>query len=167
MASIVRLYYFVKLKETPNSTRKSVNPIIGSHQLTAEGIVYDVEIWSFVEPQPSMVAACLPTLAPLIRRGRDPGSIVPSIQSILPLGSSSSKKSPKQSEDQKYRSSAGGWVEFQNSKHDWQRLNTNTASSRTHAMHNEGIALTDLERQQRPADAIIVQKSFSNNFDRI
>lgn len=147
MASIVRLYYFVRLKEIPNSTRKSVNPRHGSHHLTADGIVYDVEIWSFIEPQLSMVAACLPTLAPLLRGGRDTGSIVRSIQSILSLSSASSGKSPKQSEDRKYRSSAGGWVEVQASKHAWQKLNTNTASSRTHAVHNEDIVLADLESQ--------------------
>lgn len=50
-------------------------------------------IWKIIEPNASIIAACLPTYGPLLRGGRAPESIIRSVRSILSIGSHSSKGS--------------------------------------------------------------------------
>ena len=110
----------------------------------------------------SIIAACLPTLAPLFRGGRDPASIVRSVRSILSLRSMSSRQ-------EKYRSSASkdtSREDIKNAKSAWRQLNSSPAHSND-IVHNESTALVDLESQPRLSEAIVVQKSFTNEVERV
>lgn len=153
----------MRLWLAPTDTGKSTEPVRRIAHLTETEVISSDDIWSFVEAQFSIVAACLPTLAPLIRGGRDPRSIVYSIRSFLSVRSSYSPKG----EDRSHASNAREWDDAKYAKHAWRKLHTSAASSNTNAVHNEGIALDDIGIQSRPADAIFVQKSYTNNVDTI
>lgn len=56
------------------------------------GIVVSNTIWSFIECCTSILAACLPTLAPLFRGNRQLDSLIRSIRSMLSLQSDASKR---------------------------------------------------------------------------
>ncbi|KAL9002717.1 MAG: hypothetical protein Q9188_004370 [Gyalolechia gomerana] len=88
VASIVRLYYFVRL---------SYGSIKDADTPYTRIVTYTI-LWSFIECCTSIIAACLPTLAPLGRDilGRDNqrlDSIIRSVRSMLALRSSASKTS--------------------------------------------------------------------------
>ena len=59
VSSIIRLYYSVLLLNTPNNPD---TPFTDNTSL--------VVVWSYIEECTSLVAACLPTLAPLLKNGR-------------------------------------------------------------------------------------------------
>ncbi|KAL9620551.1 MAG: hypothetical protein Q9160_004912 [Pyrenula sp. 1 TL-2023] len=85
--------------KTPHSRSPNTPPLADCSAFTA--VVANILIWSRIEPCCSVVAACLPTLGPLVRSGRDPGSLVNSIRSIfsvhssISLGSLRARRSPK------------------------------------------------------------------------
>ena len=58
ISSIIRLYYSVLLLNTPNNPD---TPFTDNTSL--------VVVWSYIEECTSLVAACLPTLAPLLKNG--------------------------------------------------------------------------------------------------
>ena len=99
----------------------------------------------------SIVAACLPTLAPLFRGGRDPASTVLGVRSILSLRS----MSPRQEKDRSNASKNTSREEIKNAKSAWRQLNSSQAQSND-IVHNESTALVDLESQPRLSEANFV-----------
>ena len=110
----------------------------------------------------SIIAACLPTLAPLFRGGRDPASIVRSVRSIFSLRSISSR----QEKDRSDASNNTGRDKIKNAKSAWRQLNSSQAHSND-VVHDESTALVDLESQPPRLDAIVVQKTFTNEVERV
>ena len=80
ISSIVRLYYSVLLLNTPNSPD---TPFTDNTSL--------VVVWSYIEECTSLVAACLPTLAPLLKNGRGLSTRLHRLKSLVSVRGSSQK----------------------------------------------------------------------------
>lgn len=81
VASIVRLYCFARLS--------SLSPRDASTLYTQT--VTNTILWTFTECCTSIIAACLPTLAPLLRDSRKLDSVIRTVRSRLGLRSSTSR----------------------------------------------------------------------------
>ncbi|KAI9643617.1 hypothetical protein NHQ30_008239 [Ciborinia camelliae] len=84
ISSCIRLYYTQKLFGTSTPDLK---------------LDEEVYLWAHIEAYASIITACLPTLAPLLRGGRNLGSMIGSVRSIFSIRSKSSSLFRKQSSD--------------------------------------------------------------------
>ncbi|KAL8852118.1 MAG: hypothetical protein Q9221_002941 [Calogaya cf. arnoldii] len=144
VASIVRLYYFVRLKDVPKG------PVY-------TGIVASITIWSFIECCTSIVAACLPTLAPLFRGNRRLDSIIRSVRSMLSLRSNLSK------------SSSDGDGSSRNGRSDnnaWRELTANP-NHENNIFRSNDLSPEDKRELMTNAHSIQVQKSFRSEVDGV
>lgn len=80
VASIIRLYWFVRLKHAPKDPNTHYTRLVTYNTL-----------WSLTECCTSIIAACLPTFSPLFRNNPKLDSVIRSIFSILALKSLRSK----------------------------------------------------------------------------
>ncbi|MCJ1409838.1 hypothetical protein MMC19_003921 [Ptychographa xylographoides] len=71
ISSAVRLYYVVQFSNLYNGE---------NNDAFSDTVTY-IFLWSNIEPCTSVIAACLPTLGPLLQDGRSPMSLVHSIRS--------------------------------------------------------------------------------------
>ena len=111
----------------------------------------------------SIVAACLPTLAPLFRDGRDPASVIRTVRSIFFLrGNSPGQKKDPIGPPGKNSSRR----EVKLAKDSWRKLNPGQGHSND-VVYNESVPLDDLNSQSPPSDAIVVQKSFTNAVEMV
>lgn len=85
VAEILRIYYLYRyLYIKPNGHINAFSPVMSN-----------IIIWSRIEPCCSVVAACLPTIGPLVKGGRSPESLVHSIRSLFSMRSSLSLRGEK------------------------------------------------------------------------
>ena len=104
-------------------------------------IVVDVQskqfIFMMIEPNCSIIAACLPCYGPLFAHGRSPQSLVRSVRSVFSLRSrnSSTNRSPARSTDAapKTDSSTDSQIELKQASGDW------------FTAHNEGHVTSNVE----------------------
>ena len=114
-------------------------------------VVAEDNIWSFIEPQMSIVAACLPTLTPLFHGGRDPASIIRSVRSILSLRSLSSQTREKKISP----SNTSLERENKDARHTWLQLDSD-ASQSNNINYEHGVELENIHDDRRIYDGIAV-----------
>ncbi|KAJ8063519.1 hypothetical protein OCU04_007394 [Sclerotinia nivalis] len=107
----------------------------------------EVYLWAHIEAYASTITACLPCLAPLLRGGRNLGSMIGSVRSIFSIRSKNSSLFRKQSSD-----STSNNIRSPNSeKAPWNEDGpTSVVTGGT----------KDLESQKYPKERILVEKSF-------
>ncbi|MCJ1391625.1 hypothetical protein MMC18_004490 [Xylographa bjoerkii] len=152
IASAVRLYYFVYLLQEAN------NPVLET------SVTVDDTIWSFIEPCMSIVAACLPTLAPVFKGGRDLGSIVRSVRSVFSLRTIDSQKDQIRSKGSK-ESKGSNTQETREAKRAWQKLNTGTSPS-NHIAGGSEVELDEIRPLYDPASGITVQTTLTSEVSK-
>ncbi|KAF2439686.1 hypothetical protein P171DRAFT_524784 [Karstenula rhodostoma CBS 690.94] len=115
VAEAVRIYYF----------HRFLYEDISKHADAFGPVVANVLIWSRVEPCMSVIAACLPTLRPVIS-SRTAESIVASVRSAISLRSLGSGGSRGTNNSAKRADKS----DLEDSRRDWVRLNNNSGSAR-------------------------------------
>lgn len=110
----------------------------------------------------SVVAACLPTLAPLFKGGRDPASMIRSVQSKLSLRSISSRMSARGRE----ASPTSREHENEDAKYAWLQLNLNVNHSNDIAFERNA-ELDRIRTAQPVSNGIFVQKSLKSESDPV
>ena len=126
------------------------------------GVVADDNIWSFIEPQMSIVAACLPTLAPLFQGGRDPASIIRSVRSIFSLRSASSKTRGQGSDVSKVSVDR----ENKETSRPWLKLDSDTKYS-NNITHEQGIELDNVQNGRLASNGIAVQNVLRTEIETV
>ena len=118
--------------------------------------IADDFVWSFVEPAMSIIAACLPTLAPLFRGGGDPAPTKRRVQSILSLRRfSSSKKSMKGSNASKSSTQ-------REARHAWLQQNSDNSRS-NNITYERGTQLEDI----KSSDGVAVHRSLDTQIESV
>ncbi len=110
----------------------------------------------------SIVAACLPTLAPLFRGGRDPAFIIQSVLSVFSLRSVSSKTSGNGSDSSKN----GIEQENRDARNAWVQLNSDTTRS-NFITYERGVELDSIQNAQRPSNGIVVQEVLRSDVETV
>ncbi len=110
----------------------------------------------------SIVAACLPTLAPLFRGGRDPASIIQSVLFVFSLHSVSSKTSGNGDNSSK----AGIEQENRDARNAWVQLNSDTTRS-NFATYERGFELDSIRNAQKPSNGIFVQEVLRTDVETV
>lgn len=148
IASAVRLHYSVELKSMPTNT----------------SVITKDTMWSFIEPSMSITAACLPTLAPLFRGGRDASSLIRSVKSVLSIFStlSFSKKSERGSASNKNPADQ----DSQGAKREWLQLSSKLGRSDNISYQCE-VTLDESRTAGQQLHGIVVQKSLQSVSDSV
>ncbi|EDN97248.1 predicted protein [Sclerotinia sclerotiorum 1980 UF-70] len=132
ISSCIRLYYSVKLFGTSTPDLK---------------LDEEVYLWAHIEAYASTITACLPCLAPLLRGGRNLGSMIGSVRSIFSIRSKNSSLFRKPSSDSNSNNTPSPVSE----KAPWNEDGPTSVVT--------GGA-KDLESQKYPKERILVEKSF-------
>ncbi|QSZ31471.1 hypothetical protein DSL72_001036 [Monilinia vaccinii-corymbosi] len=107
----------------------------------------EVNLWAHIEAYASTITACLPTLAPLLRGGRNLDSMIGSVRSAFSIRSDKSsifRRNPSESQSNNLPSPS-------HEKAPWNKEGpTSVVTS----------GIRDLESQKYPGEKILVQKSF-------
>ena len=138
ISSIIRLYYSVLLLNTPNSPD---TPFTDNTSL--------VVVWSYIEECTSLVAACLPTLAPLLKNGRGLSATLHRLVSLFSVPGSSHKNLRSGGTEGTSGNSPG----YKSAKTAWQKLHTG-GDHTTNIARGSDVALTNVDPE--PANAISV-----------
>ena len=110
ITSIIRLYYLVHLATTPKNPKTSSTSDIAL-----------LIVWSYIENCTSMITACLPTLAPLLRNDQGSQTMLQSLFSLFTLHSSLSKAS----QSRKEQGGGGDNYESKSAQSAWHKLPSN------------------------------------------
>ena len=130
-------------------------------------------LWSHVEPNCSIIAACLPTYGPLFADG-GMASFFRSIRSLFSLGSAASSNDKLPSDDSKNLLSGGqinGNHEMTTPKKAWQRLDGSNVGVYAGDHRGNGgyigkIGQSDLEAQLVAPNKITVTQVFGSEYER-
>ncbi|KAL8919491.1 MAG: hypothetical protein Q9208_006776 [Pyrenodesmia sp. 3 TL-2023] len=144
VASVVRLHYFVQLKNVPKGAKSPYTRIV----------VY-LAIWTFIECCTSIVAACLPTLAPLFRGNGRLDSLIRSVRSLLSLRSDASKgSSDTDGSSRNDRPNGNAWREL-----------TSNPNHKTYVSKGEDLNPEDKRELLTNSRSIQVQTSLRSEVD--
>ena len=102
-----------------------------------------------IEPNTSIIAACLPCYGPLFANGRSPQSLVRSVRSIFSLrsnNSSSDRSQPKSNTAPRNGVSIDSQIELKQASSDW------------YTAHNENHVMSDVE-----GGGEVESESYQNN----
>lgn len=164
ISSCIRLYYSQKLfgTSTPDLSKFSCLPPLSSPNRPPPQIPFnpffpseldeEVYLWAHIEAYASTITACLPTLAPLLRGGRNLDSMIGSVRSIFSIRSKNSSLFRKHSADSQSNNLSSPHSE----KAPWMEEGPTSVVT-------GGAAARDLESQKYPKypeERILVQKSF-------
>jgi len=139
VASTVRLYYFAQLVEKTNAVLS---------------VVTDDTIWSFLESCMSIIAACLPTLAPLFRNIRDVASLIASVRSALSLQSLSSGRANRSNGQSSTKD-----TQITDTNKPWQKLGSVPGTSCDNIVEHDINVELDIIHNT-PPDKIMVHRTF-------
>ncbi|MCJ1285829.1 hypothetical protein MMC26_005170 [Xylographa opegraphella] len=114
IAAAVRVYYTARLVQAQAQGTELI------------ALLLSIDLWAVIEPCSSIVAACLPTLAPFVRGRRDLASIIRSVRSILSLNSRHSSRS----ETQNKPNPTGDERDTRHGKNAWQKLSVPNDSTK-------------------------------------
>ena len=134
--------------------------IAGVHQTLAT--MNNIIIWSRIEPCCSAIAACLPTLGPLVSGGRSPESLIHSIRSLFSTRSFSSLRGEKERKDSQEGASlsSGSSAEARRAWANSHRSGTTTVVS------DEEKGFPRDSDGEKKANGIYVQQSFASEVQR-
>ncbi|KAI9743193.1 MAG: hypothetical protein M1818_003036, partial [Claussenomyces sp. TS43310] len=116
-------------------------------------VVSNCLLWSRIEPCCSVIAACLPTLWPLVQ-GRSPESLVNSVQSVFSIRSADSLAGSRR-KPQEFLSDGSDVSNRSEAKREWYRL---------HSPGTATVENVELGAIEYSDDEIRVQKSFATRF---
>ena len=119
-------------------------------------------IWSVVEPNMSVVAACLPTFGPLYQHARSPGSMIKSLRSLLSPSSISSKTTGKG--DTTLNGSTE--LESRDSRSAWLRLQSDGAH-KNNISYDPDVEWDGMREGQPIPRGVLVQKSVESSIERV
>ena len=140
VSSIIRLYYSVLLLNTPNNPN---TPFTDDTSL--------VVVWSYIEECTSLVAACLPTLAPLLKNGRGLSTGLQRLGSLFSIRDRRHKR-PRSGRTE---GTSGNSPESKSARTAWQKLHS--GGHTTEIARGSDVALAHVNPE--PANAISIQSS--------
>ena len=146
ISSIIRLYYSVLLLNTPNGPD---TPFTDNTSL--------VVVWSYIEECTSLVAACLPTLAPLLKNGRGLSTKLHRLASLFSIRGSSQNNL----RSGRTKGTSGKSPGYKSAKTAWQKLCSGDGHTIKVAQDSNNVALTNVDPD--PANAISVQWSVKSD----
>ena len=146
ISSIIRLYYSALLLNTPNNPD---TPFTDNTSL--------VVVWTYIEECTSLVAACLPTLAPLLKNGRGLSTRLHRLMSLFSVRDSW-RKNLRSGRTEGTRDNS---PEYKSAKMAWQKLHSG-GDHTTEIARGGDVALANVEPGS--PNAINVQSSVKLDF---